>query len=87
MPNTPNTPILRIIPSAGKKLADVARNVELLSVLSSTLLFALVRERPEIKDKVIAELQLTLSDPKLTPHYRELYNDALDIIKNLIVTA
>ena len=80
-------PPLHLVPQSGKRLADVARNVELQAALCSTLLVGVVKDRPEVKNKMILELRRVLADAKLSPHQREIYNAALGIVKNLVVTA
>lgn len=77
---------LHLVPQTGKRLADVARNVELQAALCSTLLAGVVRDRPEIKNKMILELRRILANPKLSPHQREIYRAALHIVNNLLVT-
>jgi hypothetical protein len=76
---------LRLVPLTGRKLADVARNVELQAVLCSTLLTTVVKDKPEIKNKMLFELRATLASSNLSPHHREIYGDALQIISHLIV--
>ena len=80
-------PLLHLVPQAGKRLADVARNVELQAALCSTLLVGVVKDRPEVKNKMLLELRRILADPKLSPHQREIYDAALNIVKNLVVTS
>ena len=79
-------PLLHLVPQAGKNLADVARNVELQAALCSTLLAGIVKDRPEVKNKMVLELRRVLADAKLSPHQREIYGAALTIVKNLVVT-
>jgi hypothetical protein len=69
----------------GRKLADVAKNVELQAAITSTLLTALVKDRPEIKNKMVFELRAILASSDLSPHYRDIYGTALQIVKDIVV--
>lgn len=77
---------LYLVPTAGKKLTDVANNVELQAALVSTLLLTLVRDNPTTKEKMIAELRGILAGSKLSSHQTGIYAAALQILKNIVVT-
>jgi len=76
---------VHLVPTAGKKLADVAANVELQAALVSTLLSALMGDNPKIKDKMLLELRAVLARTNLSSHQREIYGVALGIVKDMPV--
>ena len=56
----PKTPILKLIPS-GKHLGEVTYNVELLGVLSASIVGVLFKRDPEAKVEVLAYLHEALT--------------------------
>jgi hypothetical protein len=75
----PKTPILKLIPS-GKKLSEVTYNVELLGVLSASIVGVLFKRDPKAKVEVLAYLHEALSWKKLNKHQKDVTRDAIEIV-------
>ena len=75
----PKAPILKLIPS-GKKLSEVTYNVELLGVLSASLMGVLFKRDPKAKGEVLAYLQEALTWKRLNRHQKEITRDAIGIV-------
>jgi hypothetical protein len=84
-PKKPTT--LRVLPS-GKRLADVAELVNLMSVLLSTLFVHLITERPQFRDDFLETLRQGLElDAKgittLSEDLRRAYRNAIEVIEDI----
>jgi len=88
MADKPKEPTrLRVLPS-GKKLADVAGLVNIMSVLLSTLFVHLITERPKFRDDFLDTLRQGLElDAKglttLSDDLRRAYRSAIEVIEEI----
>jgi hypothetical protein len=75
----PKAPILRLI-SSGKKSSEVTYNVELLGVLSASVMGVLFKRDPKAKAEVLAYLHEALTWRKLNRHQKAVTRDAIEIV-------
>jgi hypothetical protein len=76
----PRAPILKLIPS-GKKSSEVTYNIELLGVLTASLMGVLFKRDPEAKAEVLVYLNEALTLKKLNHHQKKVTRDAIGIVK------
>lgn len=82
----PKAPILRLVPS-GKKLSDVAQDVELLAALSGSLMLAVFTKYPDAATLILADLQQSQHMPRLTQGQKQIFAVAFEIVERFAAEA
>jgi hypothetical protein len=75
-----------LVPS-GKKLSDVALDLELLGALTASLMLAVFVKHPDVAIEVLADLQGTQQLPRLSQRQKQTFTEAIKIAQRFAAEA
>jgi hypothetical protein len=80
----PKSKILRLVPSSGKSLKEISESVDLLFVILGPLLASVLVEHPQIKVKMLTDLQ-AMRGISRSPKQQATLDKAIRLIDGLFV--
>jgi hypothetical protein len=77
-------PLLRLVPSSGRRLKDLARDVDLLFTLVGPFMAAAFAKHPEFKDWILNDLS-EMKARNSGAEYKTAFDDAINVVSQMAV--
>lgn len=78
------TPIIRLIPSAGKRLKDVSATVDVLWTILAGLLPFLINKHPDLKKTMLYDLKRMRDSAEWSPEQNAAFDKVIHIWEGLV---